>query len=160
MLILKPDSNQRGLVNQLEKIQVGWREWVTLPELGISQLEAKVDTGAKTSAIHAYELQPFEQDGQAYVRFGIHPDRHNTTLSLHCQAPIIDRRQVSDSGGHKEQRYVIRTMLQLGQLAWPIEITLTNRENMAYRMLLGREAMRGRLLVDPALSYLLGSPHG
>lgn len=145
-------------MKQEDKIQVGWREWLALPELGISWLEAKVDTGAKTSALHAYTLKYFESDGLAYVAFDLHPNRHDSGQSVSCQARVIDQRVVSDSGGHKEKRYVIRSPVQLAGRSWPIEITLTNRENMAYRMLLGREAMRGRLIVDPQAAYLLGHP--
>ncbi|MBF2052038.1 MAG: ATP-dependent zinc protease [Candidatus Sericytochromatia bacterium] len=148
----------RKQVTQEDKIQVGWREWLALPELGISWLEAKIDTGAKTSALHAYTLNYFESDVLAYVSFDLHPNRHDTNHSVACQAQVIDQRVVSDSGGHKEKRYVIRTPVQIAGQLWPIEITLTNRENMAYRMLLGREAMRGRLIVDPQAAYLLGQP--
>lgn len=139
-----------------DKIRVGWREWLALPELGISYLEAKVDTGAKTSALHAYALAYFESAGEAYVAFDLHPDRHSTSLSIACRARVVDQRVVSDSGGHKETRYVIQTPVIMAGQTWPIQITLTNRETMAYRMLLGREAMRGRLLVDPEASHLLG----
>lgn len=137
---------------------VGWKEWVGLPELGVNALEVKVDTGAKTSALHTFELEPIETATGLQVKFGLHPDRHSTESVLYCQARVVDQRVVSDSGGHKETRYVIRTPIQVGESSWPIEITLTNRENMAFRMLLGREALRGRLLVDPEQSYLLGHP--
>lgn len=145
-------------MNTEDKIQVGWREWLSLPELQLPWIEAKVDTGAKTSALHAYTLQYIDSEEGGYVIFDLHPDRHSTLQSVSCRARVVDQRVVSDSGGHKETRYVIRTPLQLAGLTWPIEITLTNRENMAYRMLLGREAMRGRLTVDPQAAYLLGHP--
>ncbi len=137
---------------------VGWKEWVSLPQLGLSAIDAKIDTGAKTSALHAFELDVFEHPEGLYVRFGIHPDRQDTSVAVSCVAPVIDRRLVSDSGGHREMRFVIRTNLQLGTQLWPIEITLTNRENMAYRMLLGREALRGHALVDASQTHLLGQP--
>jgi hypothetical protein len=138
---------------------IGWKEWVALPDLGIPPLEAKSDTGAKTSALHAFELEVIEKPEGLFVRFGLHPDRHDTRQAVYCTVPLIDRRMVSDSGGHQELRYVIRSRIWLGTQLWPVELTLTNRENMAYRMLLGREAMRGRLMVDPAKAYLLGLPH-
>ena len=143
-----------------EKIIIGWKEWVSLPELGIPALEAKVDTGAKTSALHAFELETIETPDGIFVRFGLHPDRHDSSRALYGSARLTDRRLVSDSGGHQELRCVIQTRLRVGGLDWTIELTLTNRESMAYRMLLGREALRGRLLVDPAHRYLLGQPPG
>ncbi len=137
------------------RLRVGWKEWASLPDLGIEALEVKVDTGAKTSAIHSFDVQPFEKDGVSYVRFGLHPDRHSFEQEIYCEAPVSDQRVVSDSGGHKEERYVITTPITLGDQTWPIEITLTSRENMAFRMLLGREAMRNRIVVYPESRYLL-----
>lgn len=139
----------------VEMMTVGWREWAILPELGVAAIEVKVDTGARTSAIHTYYLQEEEHPDGLYVRFGLHPDRHQTELALECLARVTDRRAVSDSGGHKEVRYVITTPISMGGQSWPIEITLAQRDNMAYRMLLGRQAMRGRILVNPAASHLL-----
>lgn len=139
------------------KLIVGWREWAALPELGVKAIEVKVDTGAKTSAIHTFEIKPVETPDGLYVEFGLHPDRHHPEVLVYGRAKVQDQRIVSDSGGHKENRYVIYTPIQMGGQIWPIEITLTNRENMAFRMLLGRQAMRKRLLVEPESSYLLGS---
>ncbi len=135
---------------------VGWREWVALPELGIPGLKAKLDTGARTAALHAFQLEAFQEQGRLMVRFGIHPLRRRPKVEVYCVAEVVDRRVVSDSGGHRERRYVIRTPVALAGQTWPIEITLTNREDMLFRMLLGRTSLRGRFLVDPAKSYSAG----
>lgn len=134
---------------------VGWREWVALPELGIEAIKVKVDTGARTSALHAFEVATFERDGSEWVRFRIHPLQDNTDLERTCECPVLDRRQVTDSGGHREERVVIRSLVSLGGQSWPIEITLTDRESMKFRMLLGRTAMQA-LQVNPNASFVLG----
>lgn len=139
----------------MSKITVGWREWLCLPELGIANIKAKVDTGARTSALHTFDLQTLDIDGQPSVRFSIHPFQDDPRV-VQCEYPLQDERWVTDSGGHREMRPVIRTLLELAGERWPIELTLTNRENMKFRMLLGRTAMHGRMLVDPQASYLIG----
>lgn len=133
---------------------IGWREWVGLPALGIERIKAKVDTGARTSALHAFSLQPFTEDGKNKIRFDIHPLQHNTHMIITCVADVVDKRMVTDSGGHEEERYVIETMLSIAGQTWPIEITLTERENMLFRMLLGRSALRKRFIVNPARSFV------
>ncbi|GAB3289317.1 ATP-dependent zinc protease family protein [Pseudidiomarina andamanensis] len=134
---------------------LGWREWGSLPELGIDALKMKVDTGARTSCLHAFKLEPFEQDGENWLRIWLHPEQHSDREHV-CEAKIHDQREVTDSGGHTELRYVILSTLNLGEFSQPIELTLTNRDTMKFRMLLGRQAMRGHFLVDPDKSYLLG----
>ena len=135
---------------------IGWREWLTLPGLGIPAVKAKIDTGARTSALHVANLECFVENQIQKARFILHPLRRKPTLAIQCHAEVIDERWVSDSGGHREKRLVIRTPIRLGDNEWPIEVTLTNRENMLFRMLLGRTAMHGRLIVDPSRSYCCG----
>ncbi|MGM0595026.1 MAG: ATP-dependent zinc protease [Pseudomonadota bacterium] len=135
---------------------LGWREWVSLPELGLDHIKAKVDTGARTSALHAFSLDTFHERGVMMVRFRIHPLQRRQDIERECIAEVVDRRAVTDSGGHRERRLVIRTPLKLGEKCWDIEMTLTKRDTMRFRMLLGRTAIRGNYLVDPARSYLVG----
>jgi len=135
-------------------ITVGWREWVLLPELGLPLIKAKIDTGARTSCLHAFSVEPFEKDNKEWVRFGIHPHQRDSETEVYCEAEVIDKRVVSDSGGHKEERYVINTDLVIAGQRWPIEITLTNRDTMVFRMLLGRTAMDNKIIVNPARSFL------
>lgn len=142
-----------------ELLCVGWREWCSLPELGLPAVKVKVDSGAKTSALHAFRLEPFSLKNAAYIRFWVHPLQRNQTLVCECTAPIKDQREVSDSGGHKELRYVIETPIQIGRKSWKIDMTLTNRDSMRFRMLLGRTAMDGAVRIDPAASYLNGKLH-
>ncbi|MEO1204165.1 MAG: ATP-dependent zinc protease [Pseudomonadota bacterium] len=139
-----------------DKLALGWREWVALPELGIERIKAKVDTGARTSALHAFEVHPFEEDGRDRVRFLMHPTQKDDDHVVTCVADIIDRRTVKDSGGHAEERFVIETVLAIGEHRWPIEATLTARDDMLFRMLIGRTAIKGRATVDPARSYRVG----
>lgn len=135
---------------------IGWREWVGLPEFGIPAIKAKVDTGARTSALHAYYVTPFEKDGRPWVRFGLHPLQKDSLTCIECEAPVKDVRLVTDSGGHSEERFVIETRLRINSMEVPIEVTLTDRETMRFRMLLGRSAIKRHFLVDSSQSFLLG----
>lgn len=137
-------------------IPIGWREWVSLPELGIRCLKAKIDTGARTSALHAYSVKILKGTSQKKkVCFIMHPlSHHSPQKTIKCVAELIDIRQITDSGGHKEKRCVIKTPIVIGKYRWPIEITLTRRDNMRFTMLLGRTALKG-FIVDPCRSYLI-----
>lgn len=139
--------------NNTDVFFVGWREWLALPELKIPAIKAKVDTGARTSALHAFFVEPFKRQNLQMVRFGVHPLQKNYKLEIICEAPVKDYRSVSDSGGHREMRYVIETEVIIANLNRRIEITLTNRDNMKFRMLLGRTALTG-FNVIPEKSYL------
>jgi hypothetical protein len=133
---------------------LGWREWVALPELGISAIKAKIDTGARSSALHAFDLEPFERDGKQMVRFAIHPQQRDTQETQIVEAELFAEREVRNSGGHVERRPVIVTPVQIRQETWSIELTLTNRDVMGFRMLLGRQAVRQRFVIDPGRSYV------
>ncbi len=137
---------------------LGWREWVGLPDLNIAKIKAKVDTGARSSALHAFMLDPYKKGNEEWIMFALHPEQGNTDLIVECHAPIKDRRIVSDSGGHKQKRYVIETQLILGQSSLTAEITLTNRDSMLFRMLLGRTALNNHYLIAPSKSFLQGAP--
>lgn len=141
-------------------VTVGWREWVALPEIGLLAVRAKVDTGAATSALHAFDIRTERDGGALMARFRAKPVHKPAKLVVECVAPVVDEREVTSSSGHSEHRIVIGTQLRLGMKAdapsWDIEVTLTDRRLLRFPMLLGREAMEGYLLVDPAASYLLG----
>lgn len=140
-----------------DSLKIGWREWLSLPELNIPAIKAKLDTGAKTSTLHAFRMETFKQEDGEYIRFWIHPLRRKRGTQIVCEAKITDKRMVRDSGGHAEERYVIRTPVVAGDRKWPIEITLTSREDMMFRMLLGRSALsEGGFVVDPETSFVLG----
>jgi len=139
-------------------IVIGWREWVAFPDLGIHKTIAKMDTGAKSSVIHAFCIKEIEIEGVRIVEFRLHPAQGKNTPELFCRAPVIGQRVIRSSNGQTEQRYVIETRLKLGNLMRKIELTLTNREEMEYRLLLGRDALREKYFIDPNASYLLGEP--
>lgn len=133
---------------------LGWREWVCLPGLGVTDMKAKIDTGAKTSAIHAFRITEFTENGQLWVSFYIHPVQRKKRPEISCRAQVIDKRLVRSSNGKEEARYVIETDLQIGKQTWPAEFTLTNRDEMGFRALIGRQALNKRFVVDPARSFI------
>ncbi|WP_213270717.1 30S ribosomal protein S6--L-glutamate ligase [Hyphomonas sp.] len=134
--------------------QLGWEEWIALGELGLPAIKAKIDTGAKTSALHASVIEPFGPAHAPQVRFLIQPDPGDPSLEITCSAPVVDRREVASSNGERELRYVIETHAGMGGLTWPIQLTLSNRETMTYRMLLGRAAIQPSWIIDPNASFL------
>ena len=140
----------------MELSTAGWREWISLPDLGIDRVKAKLDTGARTSALHAFRIKPFRREGQRFVRFFVHPVQRHRHPEILCEAPLIGERIITSSSGQSDKRYVIETRLQIGGSMWPIEITLTNRDELGFRMLLGRQAIRNQFLVDPGSSYKFG----
>lgn len=135
---------------------LGWREWVRLPELGIGLIKAKVDTGARTSSLHAFDVEEFRAGKKRMVRFKVHPEQRNSKYTVTTKAPVCDWRKVRSSSGVAELRPVVLTMLEVLGVRYEVELTLTNRDEMGFRMLLGRQATRRRFLVDPGASYLNG----
>lgn len=137
---------------------IGWREWLSLPELGIPLIKAKIDTGARSSVLHALNVECFRRGGRRMVRFGVHPFQRNTGHVVAGEAEMIDERLVRSSAGHEQLRPVILTTVKLRERVWTIEVTLTGRSQMGFRMLLGRQALVGRFLIDSARSYMAGRP--
>jgi hypothetical protein len=152
--MVRKTKSKSGTTLRAPAIVVGWREWVGLPELGDARIKAKIDTGARTSAIHAWEIQPFEREGEDWVRFELHPNQGDNKTRIACEARVIDSRTIKSSNGQQQKRYVIRTPLRVGDHVWPIELTLTRRDEMGFRMLVGRTALKPRALVNPSKSYL------
>lgn len=136
-----------------DEIKLGWEEWVSLPDLGLPALRAKVDTGARTSALHAYDIERFGPASKPKVRFAVHPIPGRDDLSIPCSAEVIDRREVISSNGEAESRYVIRTPIKVGEQSWPIEVTLTDRRGMSNHMLLGRQALTEQVTVVPSEKF-------
>ena len=147
------------MINQKTPDQViGWREWVALPDLGIRNIKAKVDTGARSSALHAYDIHPFQKNGDQWVRFRVHPIQRNNHEFIECEAKVLEYRSIRSSNGKVERRPVIETPVKLLDVTWKVELTLTNRDEMGFRMLLGRQAIRGRFFVDAKNSFYGGKP--
>jgi hypothetical protein len=152
-----PSKRNNNVNPGTKEFLMGWREWVSLPELGIPAIKAKIDTGARTSALHTFRIEPFIKDEVEHIQFWIHPLRKKKEIELVCEAPVIEKRVVKDSGGHSEVRYVICTPISIGGRTWDIEITLTDREDMIFRMLIGRTAIdNGHITINPSASYLYG----
>jgi ribosomal protein S6--L-glutamate ligase len=141
------------MADQSDIFVLGWEEWAGLPDLGLPSLKAKVDTGAKTSALHARLIEPFTLDGAEFVRFKVQPVPRRPAIEIDCSAPLVDQRMVMSSNGETELRYVIATGIEIGERRWAVEITLTNRAAMSYRMLIGRQALLPGMLVDPCASF-------
>jgi len=139
-----------------KRTHVGWREWIGLPEFGINRIKVKIDTGARTSAIHAFRVRKIDDEDEPRVEFYLHPVQRRRKPEIHCLARIVDERIVKSSNGKSETRFVIITPMRLGENVWPIELTLSDRDQMGFRGLVGRTAIRGRCLVDPGSSFLLG----
>jgi hypothetical protein len=139
----------------MDRLLIGNLELCSLPDLGITDLEVRVDTGAKTSSMHVENIRRFRKKGQLYVEFDLHPDIYNIEQTIKTSAPVVDSRKIKSSNGGSEQRYVIQTLFLIGGRSWPIQITLTNREEMSYLMLLGREGMGDRVYVDPSRAFTL-----
>jgi hypothetical protein len=137
------------------KVVVGWREWIGLPSLGIPAIKVKIDTGARSSSLHAFDVETFERDGAPWVRFVVHPWQRDADTTVHAEAPVLEFRHVRSSSGHLTHRPVIRAAVELDSRRWQIELTLAARDEMGFRMLLGREAVRGRFIVDPGRSYMV-----
>lgn len=139
----------------MAKVIIGSEEWCSFPELGVPAIKARIDSGAATSTIHATNIEVYEKEGKKYVRFKVHPLQKNRKIVKLCDAPLHSMREIKSSSGHKEKRPIILTPLTIGQETWEVEVTLTNRDNMGYRMLLGRQAMAGKFLVDPDASFVI-----
>ncbi len=150
------NSTPHALDRYAHFLVVGWREWTALPGLGVERIKAKIDTGARTSSLHAFDIEVIKRDGKDYVRFKVHPLQRQSRKIVQCEAELYDQRYVRSSSGHTTLRPVILTQLKVGPHIWDIELTLTNRDKMGFRMLIGRQAIRRHLLVHSGRSYLLG----
>ncbi|MFZ4664956.1 MAG: ATP-dependent zinc protease [Prochlorotrichaceae cyanobacterium] len=137
---------------------IGWREWVALPDLQTPAIKAKIDTGARSSALHAFDLEILTEAEQTYLRFKVHPQQRSDRGVIETQAPLLEYRAVRSSNGLVEKRPVIQTAIALGDRSWTIDLTLTNRDVMGFRLLLGRQAIRRQFWVDPGRSFLHVSP--
>lgn len=137
---------------------IGWREWLSLPDLGIEAVKAKIDTGARTSSLHASHIKKFERDGKTWVRFEVHPLQKNSNVCIHSEAEVLEFREIRSSSGHSDRRPVVVTTVTWNGESWPVELTLASRDKMGFRMLLGREAIRGRFAVDAGVSWYGGKP--
>ena len=147
---------KKGKAARSQRAVIGWREWAAFPDLGVERINAKIDTGAKSSAIHALKVREIDIDGEAHAAFFLHPLQGRGKPQIACCEPIVDRRVIRSSNGQEEARLVIRTRLAMGDRVWKIELTLADRDAMGYRLLIGRDALGRKYLVNPAASYALG----
>ena len=136
---------------------IGWRECVALPDFGIDEIKAKVDTGARTTAIHAFKIKPFTKDNEDWVRFKIHSRQRRRKPEFQCEAKVVDIRTVTSSNGQRERRVFIKTRMKVGPYLFPVEMSLANRDELGFRMLIGRSALKKRFIIDSASSYTLGA---
>jgi len=143
-------------LKKLAPLEIGWREWVSLPGLDVDAIKAKIDTGAKTTALHAFRIKEKVRKGVLYAEFHIQPLQRKKTPEIRCRAPIVDKRRIKSSNGAVENRIVIAAELQMADRLWPIEISLTNRDEMGFRLLIGRDALSRRAIIHPGKSFLLG----
>ncbi len=150
------EASTKTTKKKVERLVAGWREWLSIPALDIHAIKAKLDTGARTSALHAWRIEPFERDGETWVSFDVHPAQRSGHISIPCEARVVSQKTVRSSSGQTEDRFVIKTDIRLGERSKSVEITLTNRDEMGFRMLLGRSAMKRWLIVDPSKSFIQG----
>ena len=150
---MSPDNTNTTDISS--KRRIGWREWVVLPELAPTRINAKIDTGAKSSAIHAIDIKEIEKGRALWVSFFLCPVQQKSEPEIYCRAPVTDKRTIRSSNGQEEDRYVVRTPIKIGDRAWPIDLTLANRDAMEFRLLLGRDALQHNFLIDPGASYML-----
>jgi len=157
--MLSPTTNPVAGIETVrphETALVGWREWLAIPTLNIDRIKAKIDTGARTSSLHAFDVRSFTDRGAPHVSFVVCPLQRRRRPAIQCVAEIHDERIVMSSSGHRQRRHVIRIEIDLAGVAWPIELTLANRDSLGFRMLLGREAVRNRFVIDPNESFIAG----
>lgn len=149
-------TDDRTRTKAAQPIAIGWREWASLPELRVKRIKAKIDTGAKTSALHAFDIRAVERGGALFVEFAVHPIQKRKRPEVRCAAPVVARRRIRSSNGQTEERYVVRTKLKLGVKIIVIELSLANRDAMGFRLLLGRDALKKSFVVEPGRSFRLG----
>ena len=139
-----------------DKLLIGWREWCALPHLNIPAIKVKIDTGARTSALHAFNIKSWVKKDKKYVNFSVYPLQGNNKIIIHCEAPVVDERIITSSNGHREHRYIILTEIKIAHQIWSIELSLSDRDPLKFRMLLGREALKKWAIIDPSRNYCQG----
>ena len=141
----------------MDELKIGWKEWVSLPDLQIPAIKAKVDTGARTSALHASHITAFTKPSGSWVRYVVRPLRNNPEIEIECESKLLDRRDIKNSGGQVESRFVIETTVVLGEAMWLATLSLTSRDDMLFRMLLGRTTFNDNVIIYPGKKYLTGN---